>query len=65
MKKGFYYFLFVMVVSLGMVLYFQFERERKMKNPNLTDLAVEPDLLMSTADRNFHDYKDLTAIKFL
>ncbi|MDE0471481.1 MAG: hypothetical protein OXH57_06040 [Ekhidna sp.] len=65
MKKGFYYFLFVMVVSGGLVLYYKIERDEKMKNPNLTDLAVEPDLLMSTADRNFHDYKDLTAIKFL
>lgn len=65
MKKGFYYFLFVVVIVGGLMLYFKFQRDKKMKNPNLTDLAVEPDLLMSTADRNFQDKKEVKTIKFL
>lgn len=65
MKKGFYYFLFVGSIIAGMMIYFKIDRDKKLENPNLTDLATEPDLLMSTADRNFHDHKDLTAIKFL
>ena len=47
------------------MLYFKFQRDKKMENPNLTDLAVEPDLLMSTADRNFQDKKEVKTIKFL
>lgn len=65
MKKGFYYFLFAAVVIASLMIYFKLERDRKLENPNLTDLAVEPDLLMSTADRKLHDNKSTTAIKFL
>ena len=65
MKKGFYYFLFAGSIIAALMIYFKMERNKKLENPNLTDLAVEPDLLMSTADRNFHDHKDLTAIKYL
>ncbi|GAB4245931.1 MAG: hypothetical protein Tsb0034_24700 [Ekhidna sp.] len=65
MRKGFYYFLFAAVIIGSLMTYFKIQRDKKMENPNLTDLAVEPDLLMSTADRNFHDHKDLTAIEFL
>ena len=65
MKKGFYYFLFAGSIITALMFYFRMERSKKLENPNLTDLAVEPDLLMSTADRNFHDHKDLTAIEFL
>ena len=65
MKKGLYYFIFVVTTVGGLMLYFKFQREKKMENPNLTDLAVEPDLLMSTADRNFQDKKEIKTIKFL
>lgn len=63
--KGLYYFLFAAVVIGSMVVYFQIQRKMKMENPQLTDIALEPDLLMSTADRNFQDHKSLTAIDFL
>lgn len=63
--KGFYYFLFAAAIVGSLMLYFKIERDRKMENPSLTDLAVEPDVLMTTADRNFHDKKDQTAIAFL
>ena len=65
MRKGIYYFLFVTIVVGGLMLYFKFQRDKKMENPNLTDLAVEPDLLMSTADRNFQDKKEVKTIRFL
>ena len=65
MRKGFYYFLFAVTIVGGLMLYFKFQRDKKMENPNLTDLAVEPDLLMSTADRNFQDKKEVKTIKFL
>ncbi|WP_462251581.1 hypothetical protein [Ekhidna sp.] len=65
MNKGFVYLIFAAVVIGSMVIYFKIERERKLENPNLTDLATEPDLLMNTADRTLQDHKSLTAIKFL
>jgi len=65
MRKGLYYFIFVVTIVGGLMLYFKFQRDRKMENPNLTDLAVEPDLLMSTADRNFQDKKEVKTIEFL
>ena len=65
LSKGVIYFLFAVVVIGSMVVYFKIERDMKMKNPNLTDLATEPDLLMNTADRTLQDHKSLTAIKFL
>lgn len=65
MKKGFYYFLFVVVVIGSLMLYFKIQRDRKLENPNLTDLATEPDLLVGTADKSFHDDKGDDAIKYL
>lgn len=65
LNKGFFYFLFAVVVIGSMVIYFKLERDRKMENPNLTDLATEPDLLMNTADRTLQDHKSATAINFL
>lgn len=65
LSKGFFYFLFAVVVIGSMVIYFKLERDRKMENPNLTDLATEPDLLMNTADRTLQDHKSATAINFL
>ena len=63
--KGIFYFLFVAIVIGLMVVYFKIQRNLKMENPNLTDLATEPDLLMNTADRTLKDHKSFTAIRFL
>ena len=63
--KGFYYFLFALTVIGSMLFYFKIQRDKKLENPQLSDLAIEPDLLMSTADRNLQDHKSLTAIDFL
>ena len=65
MSKGIYYFLFAVVVIGSMLLYFKIQRTIRLDNPQLSDLALEPDLLMSTADRNFQDHKSITAINFL
>ncbi len=64
-NKGGFYFLFAVIVIGSMVIYFKIQRDLKMENPNLTDLATEPDLLMNTADRSFQDHKSQTAIGFL
>lgn len=64
-NKGFFYFLFAAIVIGSTVTYFKIQRDLKMENPNLSDLATEPDLLMNTADRTLQDHKSLTAIKFL
>lgn len=65
LSKGFYYFLFAVVVIGSMVTYFQLQRAQKLENPQLTDIALEPDILMSTADRTLQDHKSFTAIDFL
>ncbi|WP_420316249.1 hypothetical protein [Ekhidna sp.] len=65
MQKGFYYFLFAAAIIGSMAIYFKIERDRKMKNPQLTDMAIEPDILMSTADRSFQDNKSFAAIDYL
>lgn len=65
MKKGFYYFLFVAFIMGGMMLYFKIDRQRMLKNPMLSDIATEPDLLMGTADMSFHEDKHDAAIKYL
>ncbi len=64
-NKGIYYFLFCVVVLGSIILYFKIQRDQKLENPQLSDLAVEPDLFMSTADRNFQDNKSSKAIDFL
>ncbi|WP_425390594.1 hypothetical protein [Ekhidna sp.] len=64
-SKGVYYFLFAATVIGSMAIYFKYEREQKLKNPQLTDVAIEPDLLMSTADRSFQDNKSFAAIDYL
>lgn len=64
-NKGLSYFIFAVFVIGSMVVYFEVQRNYKMANPQLTDLATEPDLLMNTADRTLQDHKSLTAIKFL
>lgn len=65
MNKGIFYFLFMVIVLGGLMFYFKYQRDLKMENPSISDLAVEPDLLMSTAERNFQDKKEGKTIKFL
>ncbi len=64
-NKGIYYFLFVAIIITSLVTYFTIQRNIKLKNPQLSDLATDPDLFMSNADRNLQDHKSLTAIDFL
>ena len=64
-NKGIYYFLFAVLVIGSLMIYFKIERDRKLENPQLTDIAVEPDLLVTTADRNYQDKKSKKAISFL
>ena len=47
------------------MVYIKIDRESKKKHPQITELAVEPDLLIHSADRYLHDHKRLTAIEFL
>ena len=57
--------MFIVVVMGGLTFYYKIEFDRKMENPNQSDLAVLPDLYMSTADQRFHEYKAATAVNFL
>ncbi|MEQ9467556.1 MAG: hypothetical protein RLN88_09095 [Ekhidna sp.] len=63
--RNIYYLLFAAVTITAIVIYLKIDREKKKQNPQITELAVEPDLLMNTADRYQHDGKRLTAIEFL
>lgn len=63
--KNIYYLLFLVVVVTVTIVYLRIDRERKKENPQISELAVEPDLLMNSADRYLHDHKRLTAIEFL
>lgn len=63
--KNIYYALFLVIVLVSIFAYFKLEREKKKENPTITDLALEPDLLINTADRSLHDHKKLAAIAFL
>lgn len=63
--KNIYYLLFLVVIVASIITYFKIDRERKKENPTITELAVEPDLLINTADRYLHDSKKQTAIEFL
>lgn len=60
-----YYLLFLIVIVTGIIVYIKVDRENKKKNPQITELAVEPDLLISSADRHLHDHKTLASIEFL
>ncbi|MEP0987722.1 hypothetical protein [Ekhidna sp.] len=64
-NRGIFYFLFAAIVIGSLVIYFKIQRDMKLENPNLTDLATEPDLLMNIADRTLQDKKSATAINFL
>ena len=57
--------VFVVVVLGSLMFYFKVQRDRKLENPNLSDLATEPDLLVGTADRSFQDDKGDAAIEYL
>jgi hypothetical protein len=63
--KNIYYLLLLVVIIVSIIIYFKIDREKKKKNPTITELAVEPDLLINTADRYLHDHKKLAAIEFL
>lgn len=63
--KNIYYLLFLVVIIVSIIVYFKIDREIKKKNPTITELALEPDLLINTADRYLHDHKKLAAIEFL
>lgn len=63
--KNVYYLLFLVVIVTGIVVYLKIDREKKKENPQITELAVEPDLLINSADRYLHDHKRLTSIEFL
>ncbi|MEQ9404246.1 MAG: hypothetical protein RIM99_11700 [Cyclobacteriaceae bacterium] len=63
--KNIYYLIFLVVILTAIVVYFKIDREKKKENPQITELAVEPDLLISSADRSLHDHKRLTSIEFL
>ena len=63
--KNIYYLLFLVVMVTAIIVYLKIDREKKKENPQITELAVEPDLLINSADRYLHDHKRLTAIEFL
>lgn len=60
-----YYLLFLVVIVTAIGVYIKVDRENKKKHPQITELAVEPDLLISSADRHLHDHKTLASIEFL
>ena len=63
--KNFYYVIFLAVILIGIFIYTRVDRKMKEENPQITELAVEPDLLINSADRYLHDHKRLTAVEFL
>ncbi len=63
--KNIYYILFLVVILTGITVYLKITRERNEEHPQITELAVEPDLLINSADRYLHDHKRLAAIEFL
>ncbi|MEM6642013.1 MAG: hypothetical protein AAF616_03455 [Bacteroidota bacterium] len=65
MNKGILYLIFVTVVIGSLMFYFKVKRDKMLENPNLSDLATEPDLLVGTADQSFHDDRSEAAIKYL
>ncbi len=64
-SRNIYYFLFLAVIMTVTIVYLKLDRARKEEHPQINDLAVEPDLLIKSADRYLHDHKRLTAIEFL
>jgi hypothetical protein len=64
-SKNVYYVLFLAVIVTAIVIYLKIDRENNEKHPQITELAVEPDLLINSADRYLHDNKRLTSVEFL
>ncbi len=60
-----YYVVLMLVMVGGAIGYFKMQREIQKENPQITELAVEPDLLITSADRYLHDHKRRTSIEFL
>lgn len=63
--KNIYYLLFLVVVVTVLVVYLKLDRAKDKENPQISEIAVEPDLLINSADRYLHDHNRLTAIEFL
>lgn len=63
--RNIYYILFLVVILTAIVVYLKITREKNEEHPQITELAVEPDLLINSADRYLHDHKRLAAIEFL
>jgi len=64
-NKNVYYFLFFILIVSGILIYLKIDRTKKLENPQTSEIAMEPDLLIKTGDRYLHDHKRLTAIEFL
>lgn len=64
-SSGVYYLLFVALLIGSLAIYFKLERDKKMENPEITDMAIEPDILMSISDRSLQDNKAFVAIDYL
>ncbi len=63
--RNIYYVLFLVVILTTIAVYLKISREKNEEHPQITELAVEPDLLINSADRYLHDHKRLAAIEFL
>jgi len=63
--KNIYYILFLAVTVTAILVYLKIARERNEEHPQISELAIEPDLLISSAGKNLHDHKRLTSIEFL
>ena len=63
--QNIYYLLFLVVLVTVIIVYLKIDREKKKEHPQITELAVEPDVLISSADRSLHDHKMLASIEFL
>lgn len=63
--KNIYYVLFLVVMLTAIVVYLKIAREKNEEHPQISELAIEPDLLINSADRYLHDHKRLASIEFL
>lgn len=63
--KNWYYFVFAVAVVAFSMIFFSIKRESNKKNPALTEIATEPDILITSADHYLQEDKRLTAISFL
>ncbi|MEP5612609.1 MAG: hypothetical protein ABJP45_10185 [Cyclobacteriaceae bacterium] len=63
--KNIYYVLFLVVILTAILVYLKIAREKNEEHPQISELAIEPDLLINSASRNLHDHKRLASIEFL